>query len=41
MEHETIEREDFETILRAHGVTPKKREEQKVIEEVEKSTQKV
>ncbi|MEK9167763.1 MAG: ATP-dependent zinc metalloprotease FtsH [Patescibacteria group bacterium] len=36
MEAETIEREDFEKLLVLNGIAPKKGEEEKVVEEVEK-----
>ena len=36
METETIEREEFDALLVAHGITPKKGEEEKAVEEVEK-----
>ncbi len=36
IETETIEREEFDALLIAHGITPKKAEEEKAIEEVEK-----
>jgi len=31
IEKETVEREEFETILIAHGITPKKREEESIL----------
>lgn len=36
IEKETIEREEFDALLVAHGITPKKGEEEKAVEEVEK-----